>query len=91
MKLLLKTVLTPKNVEITVCQIKLGNDNDWGVSKNLEGNSHGLLQGIVPAFTWTDKKETKTSVRTAGNLAKILTGYLSNTSLGVLLLHQPVQ
>jgi hypothetical protein len=34
----------------------------------VEGDGHGLFEDIVLAFTWRDKKTTKSLVRITGNL-----------------------
>jgi hypothetical protein len=49
--------------------------------KALEGTSHNIFQGSVPAFTLTDWGKTQPTVKTASNLKKIQTRYLSNTNL----------
>lgn len=52
------------------------------VCKDLEGTSHNIFQGPIPAFTWTDwGKPQPISVKIASNMNKIQTGYLPNTSL----------
>jgi len=48
----------------------------------MQGSGHSQFEGTIPAFVWRDLgKPQKPSVRIAGNLLKIQTGYPPNMRL----------
>jgi hypothetical protein len=54
------------------------------VRQEWKGGGLLVLQSAISAFTWREwGKQWKTSVRTAGNLAKIRSSYILNRGLSV--------
>jgi len=62
--------------------MRLEDNHKWWIGKDLEGGIYSLFQGMILTFTWKHwGKSWNSSVMIAGNLTKIQTRYIPNTSL----------